>query len=45
MRVYVEEYGYGTVNQFIKPYYFIHFEDGINRIVHQDKVEEKEGDK
>lgn len=38
MRVYVKEYGYGTVNQVIQPYYFIKFDDGINRIVHEKDI-------
>ena len=38
MIVYVKEYGTGVVKNIIKPYYFIKFEDGINRIVHEEKV-------
>ena len=38
--VFVKEYGKGELKQFIKPYCFIEFEDGIKRVIHEDRVED-----
>ena len=44
MIVYVKDFGKGVVKNIIKPYYFIKFEDGINRIVHEEKVMVENGE-
>ena len=41
MVVTVNEFGTGFVRNIIHPYYFIEFENGIKRVVHEDKVVNK----